>query len=79
MNELTITSRKTGETFTFWMPTDGGFIWRTYPGRPGTLGEQICQGGSMMGFTLSATPETFERVCRNWYRAHQRREQQPQF
>ncbi|MEB8288012.1 hypothetical protein OKT24_19850 [Aeromonas veronii] len=75
MNELTITSRKTGETFTFWMPASGGYIFRTYPSKPGTLGDQICDGGRSMGNTLSATPATFEKVCRRWYRAHQRREQ----
>lgn len=76
MNELTITSRKTGETFTFWMPVSGGYIYRTYPGKPGTLGSQICAGGRSMGNTLSATPDTFETVCRRWYRAHLRSEQQ---
>ncbi|MFB6412790.1 hypothetical protein [Edwardsiella piscicida] len=72
MNELTITSRKTGEAFTFWMPSDGGYVRRTFPDRPGTLGVQICDGGKTMGNTISATPETFEKVCRRWYRAYQR-------
>jgi hypothetical protein len=69
MNELTINSRKTGETFSFWMPSSGGYVHRVYPGRPGTLGDQICRDG---GSTISATPETFEKVCRNWYRAQMR-------
>lgn len=75
MNELTIISRKSGEIFNFWMPTDGGYIYRTYPGKPGILGNQICNGGRTMGSTLCATPETFEKVCRRWYRAYQRSEQ----
>lgn len=72
MNELTITSRKTGEVFTFWMSPSGGYIFRTFPGRSGILGSQICSGGHTMGSTLSATPETFEKTCRSWYRAYQR-------
>ena len=70
--DLTIKCRKTGEIYTFWMHHGGGYIYRTSPGRPGTFGSQICAGGRFGGSTVSATPETFARVCRSWYRAHRR-------
>lgn len=70
MNQLTLKSRKTGQTFNFWMPLDGGYIRLESEGSSGTLGKQICQGGGFMGNTLSATPETFEKTCRTWYKAH---------
>lgn len=66
MNELTIKSRKTGEEFRFWMDADGGYVYREFDGRPGTLGQQITRSS---GATIRATPETFEKECRNWYRA----------
>ena len=69
-NTLIIKSRKTGETFEFWMPIDGGYIHLESEGKSGVLGRQICKGGSFFGSTLRATPETFKSVCRNWYRAH---------
>jgi hypothetical protein len=74
MNELTITSRKTGEIFKFWMSVEGGYIFRTYAEIPGCLGDQICDGGSFTGGTITATPATFKKKCKNWYRAHQREE-----
>lgn len=68
--ELSIKSRKTGETFNFWMPCDGGYIFLESERGGGTLGHQICEGGGFRGDTLSATPDTFEATCRRWYRAH---------
>lgn len=74
MNELTIKQRSTGTEYRFWMPSQGGYVHLDTTGsKPGTLGEQICRGGRVSGSTLSATPETFEKVCRNWYRAYVRR------
>ncbi|UTM60437.1 hypothetical protein L4174_023930 (plasmid) [Photobacterium sp. CCB-ST2H9] len=69
-NTLIIKSRKTGETFEFWMPSKGGYIRLESEGKEGVLGRQICKGGGFMGSTLEATPETFKNVCRNWYRAY---------
>lgn len=67
--ELTIKSRTEG-TFNFWMNEAGGYIFLESDGKPGTLGQQICKGGYFSGSTLSATPETFGKVCRNWYRGY---------
>lgn len=70
-NTLTIKSRKTGETFEFWMPIDGGYIRLK---SEGTLGQQICMSGRFTGETLVAIPETFKSVCRRWYRAYMRKQ-----
>lgn len=71
MNHV-INSRKIKKDFSFFMPSNGGYIWLESPGKPGALGRQICAGGGFMGSTLSATPETFIIVCRRWYRAYMR-------
>jgi hypothetical protein len=75
--ELTIKSRVLGDTFTFWMyPCDAdgtGCIFLTSPGRRGTDGQQICEGGRFLGSTLSASEATFEATCRRWYQARLRR------
>ncbi len=65
-----IIKSRTAGTFSFWMNDVGGYIFLEADGKPGTLGQQICKGGYFSGSTLSATPETFEKVCRNWYRSH---------
>lgn len=79
-NEFTIKSRKLNRTLTFNCAADAedpkhkyGYIWVDLNGQPGCLGRQICEGGCLMGNTLMATEETFEQVCRNWYRAYIRR------
>lgn len=72
-NLLTIKSRKTGEIFEFWMSDSGGYIRLISEKRAGVLGCQICENGLFMGSTLEATPENFESVCRNWYRAHMKK------
>lgn len=64
----TITSRSAG-MFSFWMSDGGGYIFLESEGKPGTLGDQICKGGYFTGSCLSATPETFEKVCHSWYRS----------
>jgi hypothetical protein len=79
---LTIKSKTEIETLTgtekpvfeFWAPTDGGYVRLETPGKSGTLGQQICDGGRFSGSTVSATPENFVRVCRSWYRAYMRAE-----
>lgn len=74
MAELVIKSRKTGENFSFWMNDNGGYIFLESPGRPGTLGHQICVGGQFTGSTLRASSESsFISVCRRWYRAYQKK------
>lgn len=69
--DLTIKTRDFGP-LNFWMPAEGGYVFLTRPGRPGSLGDQICKGGKLTGSTLSATPESFAAVCRAWVRAYRK-------
>ena len=69
--ELKIKSRKLGRTLTFSRP-GSYYIYVDLNGQPGTLGKQICSGGSLRGETLYYSGEdedAFARICRNWYRA----------
>lgn len=71
---LTIKSRKLGRTITFSRP-GSSYIYADLNGQSGTLGKQICQGGSTMGSTISYSgddQEEFEAICRRWYRAYTR-------
>lgn len=67
-------SRKDKKEYEFWAPDNGGYVYLESPGRPGTLGSQICEGGGFMGSTISCTGSSshFEEECRRWYRAHRR-------
>lgn len=69
-----IHSRKLNLTFNFWMKDAGGYVRLESAGKSGTLATQICDGGGFRGNTVTATPETFEKVCRRWYRQHVRTE-----
>jgi len=71
--KLTIKSRKLGKTLTFSRPGTS-YVFVDLNGKPGTLGDQMCQGGMLMGSTLSASDNTFEDVCRSWYRSYLRQE-----
>lgn len=67
--ELKIKSTKLDKTFTFFW--GGSYVYVDTNGREGTLGEQICSNGlTNCGSCLTATEETFEKVCRNWLRKH---------
>jgi hypothetical protein len=70
---LTIKSKRLRRDFDFFAPPGGGYVRLERGNRHGTLGDQICDGGHFMGNTLRASEESFERVCRRWYRAHLRR------
>lgn len=74
--EMQIKSRKLGRTITFSTPGTS-YIFADLNGQPGTLGNQICRGGSTTGSTLSYSgdsQEEFERICRRWYKAYIRDE-----
>lgn len=78
--EMTIKSKTDIETisgtekpvFNFWAPDGGGYVRLVIDGKPGILGQQICDGGGFMGPTISCSPENFKRACRNWYRQYMR-------
>lgn len=76
MQDFTINSRKLNKAITFSRPGKS-YIFADLNGQSGTLGNQICRGGSTMGSTLSYDgddQEQFEKICRNWYRSHIRSE-----
>lgn len=68
--KTTITTRNHGN-ITFFRPNSGGYIWADLNGKPGTLGEQICQGGSTRGDCLSSHggEAQFRALCRKWWAA----------
>lgn len=75
--KLKINSRKLGQTLTFSRPGKA-YIYVDINGESGTLGRQICRGGSLMGSTIAYEgddPEVFKQICRNWYRSRIRKEE----
>lgn len=74
--ELTIKSRKLNSEITFTRP-GSYYIYADLNGQPGTLGNQICDGGRTMGNTIGYRgddQEQFEKICRRWYKAYIRDE-----
>ena len=74
--ELTIKSRKLGQEITF-SRAGNYYIYVDLNGKPGTLGRQICEGGSLMGDTIGCRGENeakFEMICRRWYKSFIRNE-----
>lgn len=69
MARFTLKTRTNGD-MDFFVPDAGGYVRLESSGKPGTLGRQICTGGSFGGNTLSATASTLESVARRWYRAY---------
>lgn len=64
----TIHSRKLNRDITFSLI--GDYVYVDLNGKEGCLGKQICKGGYLMGSTIQATDENFERVCKNWFKAY---------
>lgn len=74
--ELTIKSRKLNSEITFSRP-GRHYIYANLNGQPGTLGNQICDGGRTMGNTIGYSgddQEQFDKICRRWYKSHIRNE-----
>lgn len=74
--ELTIKSRKLNSEITFSRP-GSHYIYANINGQPGTLGNQICNGGRTMGSTIGYSgddQEQFEKICRRWFKAYIRDE-----
>lgn len=75
MENCTIKSRKLNREITFSRPGKS-YVFADLNGQPGTLGAQICEGGSTSGNTITYDGESqdrFEAICRRWYRAYVRR------
>ena len=72
--QTTIQSRILGRTLTFSRPGQC-YVFVDVNGQPGTLGQQCCDGGYVLGSTMTFYGEdqdAFARVCRRWYRAYLR-------
>ena len=70
--KFAINSRKLDREITFSRP-GSSYIYADINGQPGTLGQQICHGGGLMGSTMSYSgddDEKFEKICRGWYRKY---------
>ena len=72
MARIIIKTRQEGE-MSFWCKADGGYVWLERPGKPGTMGDQICEGGGFRGSTLSASEKTLGYVARKWLRQRRAR------
>ncbi|MEN6320733.1 MAG: hypothetical protein ABFD82_18495 [Syntrophaceae bacterium] len=69
--KTTINSRKHGEV-TFSRPGKH-YVYVDLNGKPGTLGNQICDGGELSGSTITFEGEdqaTFDRSCRSWWKQY---------
>lgn len=65
MARTIINTRDVGK-LEFWAPDGGGYVRLEGPGRAGTLGLQICEGGGSIGSTLLADAKTLPAVARRW-------------
>ena len=70
--EFTIKSIKLGKDVTFWRGygRDKSYVFVDLNGQSGCLGCQICYGGELTGDCITTTEDTFEHVCRNWWRIY---------
>lgn len=73
--EYQIKSRKLKTTVTFSRP-GYNYIYIDLNGYSGTLGYQICKGGSLYGDTVEYhgnDEKQFERICKRWWKQYLRR------
>jgi hypothetical protein len=71
--KFAIKSRKFGEV-EFSRPGNY-YVYVDLNGKPGTLGNQICDGGGCTGDTIGYrgnSDDVFEKICRKWWRAYLR-------
>lgn len=63
--ETTINSKNHG-SITFFCSKHGAYVFANFNGKSGTLGQQICRGGRLLGSTLSyyGSEENFGVWCR---------------
>lgn len=70
--KFTINSKKIRKLVEFSRP-GSSYLFVDLNGQSGTLGKQICYGGSFMGDTLAYSGEDedrFKRICKNWWRQY---------
>lgn len=74
--QLTIKSLKLNSELTFSRPGNF-FIYVDLNGQPGTMGNQICDGGFLRGNTVGYSGDdrdVFVKICRSWYKSFIRHE-----
>jgi len=71
--ELVIKSRKYNKEITFSKPGKT-YVFVDLNGKEGSLGRQICDGGSFTGSTISSCDTSFENDCRKWWKSYLRQE-----
>ena len=70
---VTFKSRKLGREIEISRPGSYYLYADTDGEHPGTLGAQICEGGTFSGNTIGYSGDDydeFERICQSWYRAY---------
>jgi hypothetical protein len=67
MSTFTINSKDHGEISFFMQGAESDESHYVFLGSS-SLGQQLCSGGKLGGSTITATPETFESVCRKWHK-----------
>jgi hypothetical protein len=70
--KYTFKSRKLGKIITFSRPGKH-YIFIDLNGNPGTLGQQICDNGYLLGNTVMYNgndDERFEILCKKWWKSY---------
>ena len=73
--EFTINSRRLEKIVTFSTPGTS-YIYVDLNEQSGTLGNQICEGGSTAGSTMTycgTDDKVFSAICRNWFSQYLRK------
>jgi hypothetical protein len=71
--EYSINSRKLNQEVTFFTGNGTSYVFVDLNGQSGTLGNQICAGGSLGGSTITCKdkqPEIFKKVCDRWWKQY---------
>jgi len=68
--EYRFVSRKLKKEITFFLH---GYVYIDLNGQEGTLGNQICTGGYLMGSTISCSEKEFIPTCKTWWKQYLKR------
>ena len=76
--KTTINTKEFGQ-LEFFTGNGTDYIFVNINDKPGTLGNQICDSGGLMGSTISyrgGSPIDFEKICRRWWRDYLRKQRE---
>ena len=72
--KFSIKSKTLGKTLTFSTSgIESGYVYVDLNDQPGILGNQICEGGKLVGSTIEQkepNESSFEKTCRAWYKKY---------